>query len=299
MTSDAMTGEAGVAVARDYYDSSDAIEFYSTIWGGEDIHVGIYDDTRDIREASATTVDTMARLLSSVTGASERVASDRGASETGSNLSQAHVLDIGSGYGGGARRLVSKHGAGHVTCLNIAEEENARNRKLTGEAGLLDRIDVVDGSFDALPFDDGAFDVVWSQDAILHAPDRGAVLDEVARVLKPGGRFIFTDPMQADGLSDPSALQPIYDRIHLQNLASFGFYREGLKARGFQEVEVQDRSRQLRNHYARVAEELDSRRGELSASDEFVDRMIAGLGHWVRGADEGRLTWGIMLFRRI
>ncbi|MEE4337071.1 methyltransferase domain-containing protein [Erythrobacter sp.] len=293
MTSDAMTGEAGVAVARDYYDSSDAIEFYSTIWGGEDIHVGIYDDTRDIREASATTVDTMARLLSSVTGASER-----GASETGSNLSQAHVLDIGSGYGGGARRLVSKHGAGHVTCLNIAEEENARNRKLTGEAGLLDRIDVVDGSFDALPFDDGAFDVVWSQDAILHAPDRGAVLDEVARVLKPGGRFIFTDPMQADGLSDPSALQPIYDRIHLQNLASFGFYREGLKARGFQEVEVQDRSRQLRNHYARVAEELDSRRGELSASDEFVDRMIAGLGHWVRGADEGRLTWGIMLFRR-
>jgi len=278
MASETMTDEAGVAVARDYYDSSDAIEFYSTIWGGEDIHVGIYEDTRDIREASATTVDTMAALLS--------------------DLSQAHVLDIGSGYGGGARRLVSKHGAGRVTCLNIAEEENARNRKLTGEAGLSDRIGVIDGSFDALPFDDAAFDVVWSQDAILHAPDRDAVLDEVARVLKPGGRFIFTDPMQADGLSDTSALQPIYDRIHLQNLASFGFYREGLKARGFEEVEVQDRSKQLRNHYARVAEELDARREELSASDEFVDRMIAGLGHWVRGADEGRLTWGIMLFRK-
>ncbi|MEQ8771948.1 MAG: methyltransferase domain-containing protein, partial [Erythrobacter sp.] len=231
MASETMTDEAGVAVARDYYDSSDAIEFYSTIWGGEDIHVGIYDDTRDIREASATTVDTMAGLLG--------------------DLGDLHVLDIGSGYGGGARRLVAKHGAAHVTCLNIAEEENARNRKLTGEAGLSDRIEVFDGSFDALPFDGEAFDVVWSQDAILHAPDRDAVLDEVARVLKPGGRFIFTDPMQADGLADTSALQPIYDRIHLQNLASFGFYREGLKARGFEEVEVQDRSNQLRNHYAR------------------------------------------------
>ncbi|KPP95062.1 methyltransferase domain-containing protein [Erythrobacter sp. HL-111] len=278
MPAEAQAKSAGVAVARDYYDSSDAIEFYSTIWGGEDIHVGIYDDTRDIREASAKTVDTMAGLLG--------------------DLSDARVLDIGSGYGGGARRLVTKHGARSVVCLNIAEEENARNRKLTGEAGLSDRIDVVDGSFDALPFGDAGFDVVWSQDAILHAPDRGAVLDEVARVLKSGGRFVFTDPMQADGLSDTGALQPIYDRIHLENLASFAFYREGLKARGLAEIEVQDRSGELRNHYARVAEELDARRDELSASDAFVDRMITGLGHWVRGADEGRLTWGIMLFRK-
>ncbi len=69
-----------------------------------------------------------------------------------------------------------------------------------------DKIDVVDGSFDDLPFEANSFDAVWSQDAILHAPDRKAVLDEVARVLKPGGQFIFTDPMQADDLKDSSAL---------------------------------------------------------------------------------------------
>lgn len=273
-----MPTEAGVNVARDYYDSEEADEFYSTIWGGEDIHVGIYEDTRDIREASCATVDRMAGMLG--------------------DLAQLEILDIGAGYGGGARRLVRNHGAKHVTCLNIAVVENAKNRKLTDEAGLSDRIDVIDGSFDDLPFDDAGFDAVWSQDAILHAPDRRAVLDEVARVLKPGGRFILTDPMQADGLENTAALRPIYDRIHLPDLASFGFYERELLARGFEKVEVADMSVQLRNHYARVQEDLDARRTELSASDGFIDRMIAGLGLWVSGADEGRLTWGILLYRK-
>ena len=277
MPNDAMT-EATTDTARDYYTSDDAVEFYSTVWGGEDIHVGLYDDTKDIREASVRTVDRMAKTVGDLSGKT--------------------VLDIGSGYGGGARRIVNEHDAGHVTCLNIAPAENARNRKLTAEQGLSDRIVVVEGSFDDLPFDDASYDVVWSQDAILHAPDRGAVLSEVARVLKPGGAFIFTDPMQADGIEDTSSLKPIYDRIHLANLASFGFYREALQQRGLEEVRIDDLSPQLRNHYAQVAEDLDAQRGELSTDDAFVDRMLEGLGHWVRGADAGKLTWGIMHFRK-
>jgi sarcosine/dimethylglycine N-methyltransferase len=42
----------GIAVARDYYDSDEADGFYSAIWGGEDIHIGIYEATDDIRAAS-------------------------------------------------------------------------------------------------------------------------------------------------------------------------------------------------------------------------------------------------------
>ena len=270
--------EATTDTARDYYTSDDAVEFYSTVWGGEDIHVGLYDDTKDIREASRRTVDRMAATVG--------------------DLSGKKVLDIGAGYGGGARRIASEHDAGHVTCLNIAPAENARNRKLTAEQGLEDRVSVVEGSFDDLPFEDASFDVVWSQDAILHAPDRGAVLSEVARVLKPGGDFIFTDPMQADDLKDEGDLQPIYDRIHLPNLASFGFYRRELGRLGFEEVVIEDRSQQLRNHYARVAEELQARRGDLDMSDAWVERMLTGLSHWVDGAEAGKLTWGIMHFRK-
>jgi sarcosine/dimethylglycine N-methyltransferase len=267
----------GIAVARDYYDSDEADGFYSAVWGGEDIHIGLYDTTDDIRAASRLTVDHMAGKLGDMAG--------------------KRVIDLGSGYGGAARVLAGEKGA-HVTCLNLSVVENERNRKLTAEAGLAERIEVVDGSFDAMPFGDECFDIAWSQDAILHAPDRGAVLDEVARVLKPGGLFVFHDPMQADGLADTAALQPIYDRIHLPDLASIGFYREGLTARGFTELETEVLTQQLGTHYRRVREDLLARQSELGLPDAFVTRMSAGLNHWVEGAANGNLRWAIMLYRK-
>lgn len=267
----------GVEIARAYYDSVEADDFYKSVWGGEDIHIGLYDETDDIRIASRRTVDHMIAKLGDVSG--------------------KRIIDLGAGYGGAARVLAGQHGA-HVTCLNLSAVENDRNRELTRTAGLSDSIDVVDGSFDAMPFEDESFDFAWSQDAILHAPDRAAVLDEVARVLKPGGLFVFHDPMQADGLSDTRALQPIYDRIHLPDLASVGYYREELTRRGFLEVETELLTDQLGTHYRRVREELLARKTELGLPDSFVTRMSAGLGHWVEGAAKGYLAWAIMLYRK-
>ncbi|PEQ14492.1 SAM-dependent methyltransferase [Novosphingobium sp. PC22D] len=266
----------GVAVARDYYDSAEADGFYSAIWGGEDIHVGLYDETDDIRDASRRTVESMIARVGDLAG--------------------KRVVDLGSGYGGAARVLASR--GAHVTCLNLSAVENERNRALNAEAGLADKIDVIDGSYDAMPFEAGSFDIAWSQDAILHAPDRFAVLDEVARVLRPGGLFVFHDPMQADGLTDTSALKPIYERIHLPDLASIGFYRDALVARDFEEVEVDELTHQLGRHYARVREELLSRQQELGLPEDFVTRMAAGLGHWVDGAANGNLRWAIMVYRK-
>jgi SAM-dependent methyltransferase len=50
-----------------------------------------------------------------------------------------------------------------------------------------------------LPFADGAFDAVLCIDAIIHLPDRFATLREWARLLRPGGRMLFTDPAVLTG----------------------------------------------------------------------------------------------------
>jgi len=268
-----------VEEAEAYYDSAEADAFYQNIWGGEDLHLGIYKTpNEDIGEASRRTVTTMAAQLAGL----------------GPNSS---VIDLGAGYGGSARGLASTYGC-RVTCLNLSETQNDLNRGRNAEAGLSDRISVTHGSFEDIPEPDSTFDVVWSQDAILHSGDRPKVLDEIARVLKPDGRLIFTDPMQSDDCPS-GVLQPILDRIHLETLGSFAFYREELGKRGFTEVSVTPLTNHLRTHYARVGEELRHHYDEIVALSgrDYVENMLRGLRHWIDGADRGYLAWGIMHFR--
>jgi sarcosine/dimethylglycine N-methyltransferase len=270
-----------VDVAEAYYDSSDADEFYFHIWGGEDIHIGLYQSDKDsIGEASRRTVEAMA---DSVDGA------------LGKN---ARVIDLGSGFGGAARYLAKRFGC-RVTCLNISAVENERNRKANAAAGLGELIDVKHGTFEEIPEKDSSFDLAWSQDAILHSGDRERVIAEIARVLKPGGEFVFTDPMQADDCPK-GVLQPVYDRIHLTSLGSVKFYREAAARHGLELVDVRPMPEQLRNHYARVRVELRARYDEMVkvASKDYVDRMLVGLQNWVDAADKGYLNWGIMHFRK-
>ena len=273
-----------VDTAREYYNSEDADRFYSQVWGGEDIHIGLYQSSDEsIAVASQRTVQTMAECLPNLNG-------------------ESMVLDLGSGYCGSARYLARQYGV-DVKAINLSEVENQRARTLNAAAGLSDKIEVIDGSFEKLPFDtaghDSGFDVVWSQDAILHSDQREQVLAEAFRVLKPGGYLVFTDPMQADDCPQ-GVLQPIYDRIHLSSLGSPGFYLRTAAQVGFDAVRFDDLTHQLINHYQRVLDETEKKAGELKGkiNPDYIERMKTGLGYWVDGGKKGYLAWGIFLLQK-
>jgi sarcosine/dimethylglycine N-methyltransferase len=275
------TSHQVVETAREYYNSEDADNFYFHIWGGEDIHVGVYFSPEDsIRNASRRTVERMAARIS-----------------TDLNPA-AHVLDIGAGYGGAARYLARTYGC-KVTALNLSEVENGRNRTLNEEQGVSDLIDVLDGSFEEIPLPDASVDVVWSQDAILHSGNREQVLQEVHRVLKPGGEFVFTDPMMADDCPE-DVLQPILDRIHLSSLGSPEFYRKASEEIGLRQILFEDLTHQLVRHYERVLQETVAHEGELedSVGADYIGNMKKGLAHWIEGGKKGHLAWGIFNFRK-
>jgi sarcosine/dimethylglycine N-methyltransferase len=181
----------------------------------------------------------------------------------------------------------------------VSEAQNALNREMNDKSGLVDKINVVHGSFEEVPQPDEFYDVAWSQDAILHSANRESVLDEVQRLLKPEGEFIFTDPMQSEDCP-PEVLQPILDRIHLETLGSVEFYKTNLENRGFVELDTIERLDDMRTHYARVEEELRESYDEICelSGTEYVENMLRGLGHWVDGADKGHLAWGIMHFQK-
>ncbi|MDF3818368.1 methyltransferase domain-containing protein [Leptospira sp. 96542] len=270
-----------ITIAKDYYNSPDADFFYEEVWGGEDIHIGIYtDDKISIKDASRNTINLMlGQLKTPIT-------------------KETKILDIGSGYGGAARFIAKEYGA-NITCLNLSETENNLNRKKNYELGIDSNIQVLEGNFEELPFDPSSFDIVWSEDAILHSPNKEQVFFEVDRVLKSGGEFIFTDPMQSSNCPEGS-LRSIYDRIHLDNLGSVSLYNSLAEKLLWENFGFLNLSENIAKHYSAVRKTIEEEKVllVLKISNEFLERMSKGLGHWIVGGEKGYLEWGILHFRK-
>lgn len=111
------------------------------------------------------------------------------------------VLDVCSGMGGPSRYLAHRVGCA-VVGLDLTESRVDAARRLTHRVGLDDRVSFHLGSALDMPFDDASFDVVIGQEAWCHVPDKGRLVAECARVVKPGGVIAFTDILRRDGLTD-------------------------------------------------------------------------------------------------
>jgi SAM-dependent methyltransferase len=151
----------------------------------------------------------------------------------------SEVLEVGSGSGGPAVYLAGHRGC-RVTGVDI-NQHGVRNATALAAAGGLDdraRFEVVDASR-PLPFPPDRFDAVVSNDAMCHIRDRLGALRDWHRVLKPGGRALFTDAMVVTG---------VVSHEELATRSSIGFYlfvppdenERLLRAAGFAVREVRD-----------------------------------------------------------
>jgi len=106
----------------------------------------------------------------------------------------SHVLDVACGAGGPSLALAERTGC-RLTGLDAEAAGIAHAEAQASARGLADRATFA--VFDCggrLPFEDGRFDAVLCIDAICHLPDRFATVSEWARLLRAGGRLLFSDP---------------------------------------------------------------------------------------------------------
>jgi ubiquinone/menaquinone biosynthesis C-methylase UbiE len=104
------------------------------------------------------------------------------------------VLDVGSGVGHWSREIARLAPEARLEGIEReprwVEEATAR----AAAAGLSSRTHYRVGTAEALPFEDGTFDVVTCQTVLIHVRDPGAVLAEMVRVTRPGGLVIAAEP---------------------------------------------------------------------------------------------------------
>jgi ubiquinone/menaquinone biosynthesis C-methylase UbiE len=145
------------------------------------------------------------------------------------------VLDVGCGIGGPSRYLASQLGC-QVTGLDFTAEFVALAGMLAQRTRLADKVAYRQGDALDLPFPDGSFDVVWSQNAAMNIADRDRLYSEMRRVLTaagrlalqeiaagPGGEPIYPAPWANDKsisfLSTPQATRDALERIGFRVLA--------------------------------------------------------------------------------
>ena len=102
------------------------------------------------------------------------------------------VLDVGSGVGGTSRCLAKEFGC-RVTGIDLTDDYCRAAAMLSDKVGLGDLVDYRQGDATDLPFDDGVFDVVWTEHVAMNIPDKPRLYKEMHRVLKPGGTLAIYD----------------------------------------------------------------------------------------------------------
>jgi cyclopropane fatty-acyl-phospholipid synthase-like methyltransferase len=160
--------------------------YYDTNYGNFDTE--LYSEIRreafgeDIGQNSWVTADEQDRFLSWL------------------DLSPGKVLlDVACGAGGPALRIAAKTGCS-VVGIDVHKQAVSTACSLAAQRGLAERAEF--RSTDAtkpLPFSDASFDAITCIDAINHFSDRPRVIAEWARLLKPGGLLLFTDPIIVTG----------------------------------------------------------------------------------------------------
>jgi ubiquinone/menaquinone biosynthesis C-methylase UbiE len=194
------------------------------------------------------------------------------------DLTGASVLDIGCGAGGIDLALVRNHGAGYVTGLDVEDTVLARARELIARAQLTARIGLVKVAPGPLPFPPRSFDVVFSKDSLVHIGDKQALMAEVFRVLKPGGRFIASDWLIGHDGAPSAAMSAYIEAEGLDfGMASAARYLDAMRGAGFLEASATSRNAWYRET---AQEELKRLRGAVGTAaarivgQDFVDHNI-------------------------
>jgi SAM-dependent methyltransferase len=186
----------------------------------------------------------------------------------------SRILDLGCGPCGPLTFILAA-----VGCQGVGVEQSEAALQIGRERalalGIADLLSVQAADLDEpLPFEPRSFDAAISIDVILHLRDRRRLFSEVAKFLRPGGRFLLTDAGVMTGIVSNEEVRR--RSMHgFTQITAAGQNEMLLEAAGFRLIEVEDRTASAeRNASGRLAA-LQAHPSELRKQRDYLETVIA------------------------
>lgn len=166
------------------------------------------------------------------------------------------VLDVGCGIGGPSRYLASTFGC-RVTGIDLTAEYIEVAKMLAQRVGLAGKVTYRQGDALDLPFADAAFDLVWSQNAVMNIENRARLYNEMRRVLKKSGRLAIQDVAGGPG-GEPYFPAPWAREAAISFLRTPQETRELLERAGFRVRQWYDSTEEALQQYEARAKAVEA-----------------------------------------
>jgi ubiquinone/menaquinone biosynthesis C-methylase UbiE len=201
------------------------------------------------------------------------------------------LLEVACGAGGPALRIAAATGCS-IVGIDVHEKAVATANAFAAQRGLAERAEFqAADAAQPLPFSNASFDAITCIDAINHLPDRRRVIAECARLLKPSGRLLFTDPTTVTGALTNAEIA-VRSSAGFYLFVPYGYDERAIARCGLQLLVCED----VTPNMAKVAEARYTARAARSAAlrqiegESEYERQQEFLVVAARVAREGRLS---------
>ncbi|XP_010482058.1 PREDICTED: tocopherol O-methyltransferase, chloroplastic [Camelina sativa] len=309
MTTTTTRGNVAVAAAA---TSTEALrkgiaEFYNEtsglweeIWG-DHMHHGFYDPDSSVQLSDSGHREAQIRMIEE----SLRFAGVTTDEEEEKNIKK--IVDVGCGIGGSSRYLASKFGAESIG-ITLSPVQANRANDLAAAQSLAHKVSFQVADALDQPFEDGKFDLVWSMESGEHMPDKAKFVNELVRVVAPGGRIIIVTWCHRNLSAGEKALQPweqnLLDKIcktfYLPAWCSTDDYVHLLQSHSLQDIKCADWSENVAPFWPAVIRTALTWKGLVSLLRSGMKSIKGALTMplMIEGYKKGVIKFGIITCRK-
>lgn len=284
-----MTNNTEDNVTINYYSNNNISNFYKNIWGGENIHIGIYDNETDINKITIDTIKKCSDKKSELMLKLIKMYKN--------NTTNYTIADFGAGFGGTSRYIKSNLVYPNIIdCYDISNE-NCKVNILKNLENNLD-IGVYNMSFLNIPVQNYYYDIIIAEDVFIHINNKNDLFKEMTRVITPSGFLILSDILLDDNYDSNNDIDydisDVCKRIGINKIDNEYNYKMIAKQNGFvlcNSIELKDN---MLTHYECIKKLTED---HLEKSEEY-NRIINGLDNWIKHIKLNNITWKILIFKK-